>query len=79
MLPLRAIPPGNGMITPSTERIALAAASDARSADSASRPSMMMLPPATPSTTPKRSWTRNSPSITGTRQYRCPSSTLLAW
>ena len=68
MLPLRAIPPGNGMITSRTERIAAAAASAARSALALSRPSMMMLPPATPSATAKRSCTKNSPSITGTRQ-----------
>jgi hypothetical protein len=36
LLPLRVIPPGNGMITPSTARIALAAASAARSAGATS-------------------------------------------
>jgi hypothetical protein len=78
LLPLRAIPPGNGRIAPSTGRIASAAASVARRVVAASSARMIRLPPPTPCTIPKRSSTRNSPSITGIRQYRLPASTLLA-
>ena len=56
------------MIAPSTARIASAAASAARSAVADSSARMMMFPPPTPSTIPKRSAQRNSPSITGIRQ-----------
>ena len=48
LLPLRAMPPGNGMIAPSTARIASAAASAAASARSTSSPSTIRLPPPTP-------------------------------
>ena len=57
---------------------AATAASAARRALATSSARMMMFPPPTPSTIPKRSSTRNSPSITGIRQYRRPPSTLLA-
>ena len=66
------------MIAPSTGRMAATAASAARRALVTSSARMMRFPPPTPSTIPKRSSTRNSPSITGIRQYRRPPSTLLA-
>jgi hypothetical protein len=45
--PERAIPPGNGMMTPATWRIALTAASVAASVFAALRPMTMILPPPT--------------------------------
>src|SRR3954451_22948297 len=74
--PDRAIPPGNGRITPGTRLIAAAAASGAVRTDFGSVPRRMMLPPATPLVVPKVSSQVNSPSITGTRQNLRPSSFL---
>ena len=53
-------------------RIATTAASAAASVAAGSVPIRMILPPATPLTVPNVSSQRNSPSITGMRQYRRP-------
>src|SRR5262249_21323709 len=77
LLPLRTTPPGNGAMTPGTARAAATPASAAASAADCVAPAIRKLPPATPLVVPKTSSQTNSPSITGIRQKRRPSSFLL--
>ena len=74
--PERTTPPGKGMITLGTLRMAAIAASQAASTWGWDSASTRKLPPPTLGITPVVSSTRNSPSITGTRQYRRPAISL---
>src|SRR5262249_59758351 len=68
--PERAMPPGNGMMTSATRPIAFTAASAADSVARRLAPMIRRLPPPTASlVSPVVASHRNSPSITGMRQY----------